>query len=46
MSAGLGVARVRAEASEALGMPKKTLYHKLRNLRIPARGDAAADGGE
>ena len=35
-----------ADASVALGMPKKTLYHKLRNLRIPARGDAAADGGE
>lgn len=35
-----------ADASIALGMPKKTLYHKLRNLRIPARGDAAADGGE
>jgi two-component system C4-dicarboxylate transport response regulator DctD len=35
-----------ADASEALGMPKKTLYHKLRHLRIPARGDAAADGGE
>lgn len=28
-----------ADASEALGMPKKTLYHKLRHLRIPARGD-------
>ncbi|MCA3857102.1 MAG: sigma-54-dependent Fis family transcriptional regulator, partial [Burkholderia sp.] len=35
-----------ADASVALGMPKKTLYHKLRNLRIPARGDAAADGSE
>ncbi|EUC11639.1 UNVERIFIED_ORG: two component Fis family sigma54 specific transcriptional regulator [Burkholderia sp. CF145] len=26
-----------AEASEALGMPKKTLYHKLRQLKIAAR---------
>ncbi len=26
-----------AEASDALGMPKKTLYHKLRQLKIAAR---------
>jgi len=26
-----------ADTSEALGMPKKTLYHKLRQLRIAAR---------
>jgi two-component system C4-dicarboxylate transport response regulator DctD len=26
-----------ADASEALGMPKKTLYHKLRQLKIAAR---------
>jgi two-component system C4-dicarboxylate transport response regulator DctD len=26
-----------AETSEALGMPKKTLYHKLRQLKIAAR---------
>jgi two-component system C4-dicarboxylate transport response regulator DctD len=31
-----------AEASEALGMPKKTLYHKLRQLKIAAR-DAQGD---
>ena len=39
-----------ADASEALGMPKKTLYHKLRNLRIPRaatrRPMAANDANE
>jgi two-component system C4-dicarboxylate transport response regulator DctD len=32
-----------AEASAELGMPKKTLYHKLRLLKIPAR-DAQGEG--
>ncbi|KVG70965.1 sigma-54-dependent transcriptional regulator [Burkholderia ubonensis] len=31
-----------ADASDALGMPKKTLYHKLRHLR----GDPPAEGGD
>lgn len=34
-----------ADASIALGMPKKTLYHKLRHLRIPAR-DAPGEGND
>jgi two-component system, NtrC family, C4-dicarboxylate transport response regulator DctD len=29
-----------ADASDALGMPKKTLYHKLRQLKIAAREEA------
>ena len=32
-----------AEASAELGMPKKTLYHKLRLLKIPAR-DPQSEG--
>ena len=34
-----------ADASIALGMPKKTLYHKLRHLRITAR-DAPGEGND
>ncbi|RDU98093.1 sigma-54-dependent transcriptional regulator [Trinickia dinghuensis] len=34
-----------ADASVELGMPKKTLYHKLRQLKIVAR-DAQSEGGE
>ena len=32
-----------AEASAELGMPKKTLYHKVRQLKFPA-GDAQSEG--
>jgi len=43
-----------AEASVELGMPKKTLYHKLRQLKIAARDvpgdesdvDRSSSGGE
>jgi two-component system C4-dicarboxylate transport response regulator DctD len=34
-----------ADASVALGMPRKTLYHKLRQLKIAAR-DAQGEGGD
>jgi len=34
-----------ADASDALGMPKKTLYHKLRQLKIAAR-DAHGEEGD
>lgn len=34
-----------ADASVELGMPKKTLYHKLRQLKLLAR-DAQAEGSE
>lgn len=32
-----------AKASEELGMPKKTLYHKVRLMKFPA-DDARGDG--
>jgi two-component system C4-dicarboxylate transport response regulator DctD len=32
-----------AEASAELGMPKKTLYHKVRQLKFPA-GEAPNEG--
>jgi two-component system C4-dicarboxylate transport response regulator DctD len=34
-----------ADASTDLGMPKKTLYHKLRQLKIAGR-DAQGEGAE